>query len=193
MIFELNPILIINILQKWSHNASIGEMNKTHILDKSWQMSDSSVLLSFILHIFNVKESILVGPWKTPNSGDQHHCVRSYILIPTSIVPIHGWNMLATQINHQVSCNINVLFGSWCHHHNEISYITHQISVNCIPSIHVSLQQDSYNNVKHVSGKGALGTHVPVHEKANWYLQPHAKHHTCGKLCFSRCVWNCDH
>ena len=96
--------------------------------------------------------------------------------------------MLATQIDHQVRRDVDVLLGSWCHHHYEVSYVAHQVSVNGIPSIHVGLQENSNNDVEHVSGEGALGADVPIHKNTNRYLQPHAKHHPRGKLCLSRCI-----
>ena len=89
MILKLHPILIINILQKWPHNTPICKMNETHILQESRQVSDSSVPLSIILHVFHVEEAVPVGPGEAPHPGNKHHRERCNVLIPTRIVPIH--------------------------------------------------------------------------------------------------------
>ena len=188
MILKLHPVFVINILQKWPHNTPICKMNEAHILEESGQVSYSSVLLSVILHIFNVEEAVSVRPGEAPHPGDKHHRVRCNVLIPTRIIPIHGGDVLATQIDHKVRRDVDVLLGSWCHRHDEVSYIAHQVSMHCIPSIHVSLKKNSNNDIEHISDLCPLSTEVPIHEKTNRYLQPHAKHHSRSEFCFSRCV-----
>jgi len=64
-------------------------MNEAHILQEGGQVSDSSIPLSIILHIFHIEEAVPIRPGEAPRSGNKHHRKRCNVLIPSRIVPIH--------------------------------------------------------------------------------------------------------